>query len=91
MLEFTVDSSHWSMLRLECAEYDCGSPSLYEIEDMHTYDATTSCEMDNVQPAYGNSTMHTDDWNTDDDRYAIDDELLYSEPQLTYSQWRHSL
>jgi len=91
MLEFTVDSSHWSLFRLECAEYECGSPSCLEIEDMHSYDASTECEMDSVQPAYGNSTMHTEDWNDDADRYAIDDELLHSEPELTYNQWRLSL
>ena len=84
---FTVDSSHWSLFRLECAEYDCGHSLVID----YTY--STPCvgsELDTQQPAYGNATMHTEDWNTDDDRFGIDEELLSSEPDLTFQQWLRS-
>ncbi len=85
--EFIVDSSHWSLFSLECAEYDCGSPSCLEVEDMHHLIASTDCTVDDRQPAMGMPSMHTDDWNADEDRFGWDEDLFFTQPELTFNQW----
>lgn len=78
---FNVDATRWSLYQLECAEYDCGQA--YSIE-LSLSELCVGSELDSLQPAHGNSVLHTTDWCEDEDRLSLDEGAYHSHTDYYY-------
>ena len=74
---FTVDTSKWSMLALERAEYEAGMP----MECEASVTTFSECVMDDYQGSYNNSKSYVEYREED---YSPD---MMTRKEMDYNQW----